>query len=106
MFGATGISVIVCLVLYLRSDRGGDLVVLKKNAVLPICAGVFNGLQNLLVIILASSILSPSLIYPVLCVGGLMITTLSSFFVFKEKMKWWQWLGVLIGTCACGILSI
>jgi drug/metabolite transporter (DMT)-like permease len=55
---------------------------------------------------LATSELSPSLIYPVVAIGGLMLTTVFSAFVFKEKMHWWQWVGVLIGSVAVGILSI
>ena len=47
-----------------------------------------------------------SIIYPVLAVGGLIIVTVFSKYVFKEDMRWWQWVGVIVGTLAVGILSI
>ena len=61
----------------------------KGNIAFPVAAGVTNVLLNLAVIILATSELSPSLIYPVLAVGGLAVTMLFSIFAFKEKLKWW-----------------
>ena len=69
-------------------------------------AGVSNAVLNLLVIALASSSLSPSLIYPVIAVGGLTITTLCSALLFREKLHWRQWLGVFIGIAAVTVLSI
>ncbi len=32
--------------------------------------------------------------------------TIFSLFIFKEKMRWWQCLGVVIGTIAILLLSI
>jgi drug/metabolite transporter (DMT)-like permease len=69
-------------------------------------AGVCNFALNFFVILLASSSLSPSLIYPVMSVGSLACITVASIFLFKEKMKWWQWLGVAIGAMAVTILSL
>jgi drug/metabolite transporter (DMT)-like permease len=69
-------------------------------------AGGLNGFLNLFVILLATSPLSSSLVYPVIGVGSLMITTLFSTFVFKEKMRWWQWIGIITGMAAVAILSL
>ena len=54
----------------------------------------------------ASTDLSPSLIYPVIGVGGLSIVTVFSLLVFKEKMTVRQWLGVAVGAVAVVLLSI
>jgi drug/metabolite transporter (DMT)-like permease len=35
-----------------------------------------------------------------------MIVTIFSKFAFKEKLLWWQWVGVLIGAIAVAVLSI
>ena len=59
-----------------------------------------------ILIILATSPISPSLIYPSLAIGSLMVNIVFSAFVFKEKMRWWQWVGVGIGALATGILSL
>lgn len=106
MLVATGISTLVCLVLYLRSDRRDSAVITRSSWYLPVLAGALNALLNLFVILMATSDLSPSLIYPVLAIGSLIIITILSLLVFKEKMRWWQWLGVLLGIAATGILSI
>ncbi len=106
MMLATGISVVICLIAYLKSDRSDSKEILKRSWYMPISAGTLNGFLNLLVILLATTALSPSLIYPVIGVGSLMITTLFSTLVFKEKMRWWQWIGIVIGMVAVVILSL
>jgi drug/metabolite transporter (DMT)-like permease len=35
-----------------------------------------------------------------------MVNSFFSAFVFKEKMRWWQWVGVAVGAAAVAILSI
>ena len=106
MLVATGVSLLVFFLLYLRSDRSDSRIIAKTSWGLPVTAGVANALLNLLVILLATSPLSPSLIYPTLAVGSLILITLCSLFVFKEKMRPWQWLGVALGVVATGVLSV
>ncbi len=106
MWVASGISVIFCLVVYLKDDHSRFKVIFKSSGYIPIISGVLNGGLNLFVILLATSILSPSLIYPVIGVGGLIIMTLFSTIVFKEKMRWWQWVGIVLGMTSVAILSI
>lgn len=100
------LSAIGCFVIYLFGDKTGHKSMLKKTCAYPISAGACNVLLNLFVMLLATSVLSPSLIYPVIGVGGLMVVTLFSLFVFKEKLKWQQWLGIGVGAIATVLLSI
>ena len=106
MVFAVLISTFICLILYLRSDRKNIQPIPKGNIAFPVAAGVTNVLLNLAVIILATSELSPSLIYPVLAVGGLAVTMLFSIFAFKEKLKWWQWIGIVIGAIAIVLFNV
>ena len=106
MMWAMLFALVVCFALYLKSDKSETKEILKKSWQFPVLSGVFNGVLNLCVILLATSPLSPSLVYPVIAVGGIAVNTVFSAFVFKEKMRWWQWLGVLVGAVAVGILSI
>ena len=106
MFVATGVSAVVFLVTFLRSDKRDAKTVVKTSWYFPVLAGLSNALLNLFVIFMATSTLSPSLIYPTLAVGSLIVVTLFSLFVFKEKMRWWQWIGVVLGVVATGILSL
>ena len=106
MATSTAVGFTVCLVLYLKSDKRDSKEVIRNTGYFPFISGVFNFALNLILIILASTTLSPSLIYPVLAVGSLAITTVFSVFIFKEKMFWWQWIGVFLGAIAVVLLSI
>ena len=90
----------------MKSERSDSKMILKKSWFFPVLAGGLNGILNLLVILLATSTLSPSLIYPVIGVGSLGVTTIFSTVIFKEKMHWWQWVGVAVGAIAVVLLSI
>ncbi len=106
MLFAMGLCAILYLVIYLRSDRSDAKPMLKRSGWVPVCAGVCNLVLNLMAILMASTDLSPSLIYPLIGVGGLSIVTVFSLIVFKEKMSCRQWLGVAIGAVAVILLSL
>ena len=80
--------------------------VLKNSWYFPLGAGVSSALGNLFIVLLASTPLSPNLIYPAVAVGCLAIASAVSAFIFKEKLAWWQWLGILVGALAVTLLSI
>ena len=105
MMLATGISALTAVGIFLKEDKIKAKRVLKGSWYFPVLAGGLNAVLNLFVILLATTPLSPSLIYPVLSIGGLMITILVSAFIFKEKMRWWQWIGIAVGIVAIGLLS-
>lgn len=106
MFVATGISALFCAVLYARSDRSQTRLLFRTSAWLPVISGAGGAVLNLFVILLASTALSPSLIYPVIAVGGIAVNTLFSALVFREKLRWWQWAGVAVGALATWLLSM
>ena len=106
MFFALLFSVLAYLVVYLKSDKSQSLEIIKTSWYAPVLAGIFNFLLNLFVILLVFTNLSSSLIYPVIGVGELAVVAIFSLFVFKEKMYWWQWVGVLVGAVATVLLSI
>ena len=106
MVVAIFIATLACVVLYLRSDRSDNPEMLKTSWFLPVSAGIANVFLNIVVMKMAVSELSPSLIYPVMAVGGLILTTVFSACVLKEKMNRWQWIGIVIGMAATAVLSI
>ena len=106
MLFATGFSALAYLLVYLKSDKTDTPNMLKTSWWIPVCAGVCNLILNVLVMLMALTDLSPHLIYPVIGVGGLVVVTIFSLLVFKEKMRWWQWLGVAVGAVAVVLLSI
>jgi multidrug transporter EmrE-like cation transporter len=100
-------SVIFSLVAYLRSNKSDTKAIVKSFAMaMPVSAGLLNVLLNLFVIILATSPISPSIIYPVIAVGALSVSSVFSLVVFKEKLRWWQWIGFAVGAAAVALLSI
>lgn len=106
MFFATLFSTIVCFFIYLRSDKKDSKIILKRNWWLPVCSGLGNVGLNVFIMLLTLTTLSPSLIYPVLGVGALMLVTLVSTLLFKERLKPLQWLGFLFGATAIVLLSL
>jgi len=106
MMFAIGFSALFYLIIYLKSDRSDTPVMIKRSWWIPVAAGISNMVQNLFVMFMALSDLSPSLIYPVIAVGGLAVVTVFSIFLFKERMRWWQWIGVAVGAASVALLSI
>ena len=106
MLFATGASALVYLFIYLKSDKRDAPTMLKRSLWIPVCAGVCNLILNALVMLMALTDLSPSLIYPVIGVGSLAVVTIFSLLVFKEKMRWRQWIGVAFGAVSVCLLSV
>ncbi len=106
MLFAMGFCTLAYLIIYLRSNKEDTTTMIKTSWWMPVCAGICNLILNVFVMLMAVTDLSPSLIYPVIGVGGLAVVTIFSLLVFKEKMRWWQWLGVAVGMVAVLLLSI
>lgn len=106
MFFAMVLSVLAYLVIFLKSDKRDTKAVLKTSWWMPAASGLCNLFLNVLVMLMAVSTLSPSLIYPVIGLGGLSIVTIFSQVVFKEKMSPAQWCGIATGAVAVLLLSI
>jgi multidrug transporter EmrE-like cation transporter len=56
--------------------------------------------------LIATTSLSSSLVYPVLGVGSLGVVILFSLMAFKEKIRKIQWLGLALGAAAIALLSV
>jgi len=106
MFFATMLSALACMMIYLKSDKSDAINKIKHIWLTPVLAGVCNVILNIFVMLMATTDLSPSFIYPVIGVGGLGIVVIFSLFLFKEKMCWWQWIGIVTGAVAVALLSI
>ena len=107
MFFATFIAAILGFVLYMTSDKSDSKAILKSGAHFSVLSGGLNVAVNFSVMMLATALplLPTSFIYPANAVCSLIITTVFSAVAFKEKLRWWQWIGVAIGILAVGMLS-
>ena len=106
MFFSVLFATLICLISFLISKKPNVKETVKRAWFFPLGAGISSALGNMFVVLLATTTLSPNLIYPTIAVGGLAITSIASAFLFKEKLAWWQWIGVAVGAIAVAILSI
>ncbi|MBR3864938.1 MAG: hypothetical protein IKJ19_07515 [Clostridia bacterium] len=106
MFFGVMLSSVVCLIFFLINKKPYLPELIKSSWVFPLGAGISSAIGNMFVVLLATTSLSPNLIYPAIAVGGLAITSIVSVFLFKEKLAWWQWIGVAVGAVAVTLLSI
>ena len=90
---------------FLRSDRSQTREVVRAGGVWPVLAGGANVAMNVAVILLATTTLPASLIYPAISIGGLAFSTLYSRFVFGERLSAVQWLGMGLGVTATLLLA-
>lgn len=105
MLIAMGVATIIFGGAYIicYKDQGRETA---KSWYLPVSAGLMSAGLNLFIIILATSSLSASLIYPTLASGGLIVVCISAIFIFKEKMRLVGWVGVALGLVATALLSL
>lgn len=106
MVAATFFAVIFCASMCIKDDKTGWKQVFKGSWYFPVLAGSGSATCNLFIIMLASTDMSPSLIYPALAIGGLALTTLVSTVICKDKLRPLQWVGLLIGAVALLFLNI
>ena len=105
MFAMT-VAVAIFVFQYVRSDKTDTSTMLKTSSWIPALSGLSNVAMNVFVMLLATAPISSSIVYPVIAVGGLATVSLFSLFVFKEKLFWWQWLGIVVGAVAVALLSL
>ena len=103
MLGATGSSVIFCLIIYLKGERKKAL---KSTLTLPVIAGISSAFLNVFVLQLILSPIPESVFFPIIGVGGVLLAVLFSVVKYKEKLTPLQWGGLAIGVIAIIFLNI
>ena len=107
MFFATATATLVCLAFALAERKKNTLPrqALAKSFYLPIAAGLGSTLFNLL-LMLTLPLLPSSIIYPAIAVGSVIVTTLFSALVCKERLRTAQWVGLTLGCMALILLNL
>lgn len=106
MFFALIIAALVCVFLFLQARPENPAAIIRSTGYIPAASGVLNMALNLLVILLTATTLPSGLIYPTIGVGGLIMLSLASRFIFQEKLSTRQWIGMGIGIVAVLLLSL
>ena len=64
------------------------------------CVAVNNKLNLYL-----SGVMDSAVFFPIVNGGGLVLTTVAAFLLFKEKLTKKQWVGLIVGICAVVFLA-
>ena len=108
MVTAMALVFVFCLIITLFSaKKNKDEITtnLTKGWYVAIFYGVINALLNLFVM-LSVAYLSPGVVFPVICGGGLILTLLLSVLIFKEKLSRYQVIGFVIGVASIILMNI
>lgn len=106
MLVATCVAAICCMLMSIRSDKKNWAKAFTRYWYYPVIAGASSCICNFFIILMASTWLSPSLIYPAIAIGGLILTTLVSVVTCKEKLTSSQWVGLTVGAVALVFLNL
>lgn len=106
MVMGVAISFLVCLGFLVFGERCRLGEIKKASFVFPIVGGVSSALLNLLILVLISTALSESIIFPGIAVGGLILTILFSILIYKEKINLYRWIGLFVGAISLVFLNL
>lgn len=106
MFFGVFFAAITCFLLALKEPRDNWSVAFKTSWVFPCLAGFGTVLCNVFILLLIKYNMSPVIIYPGVAAGGLMFTILISIACFREKLRFAQWCGLLVGAVALVLLNL
>ena len=106
MLCASALSVGLCALLSRRNPTPRWREIVRDSWYYPAAAGLSSALMNWFVILLASTTLSPSVIYPGQATGGFILTTLISVIFMGEKIRFREGIGLSIGAAALVFLSL
>ena len=92
-----------CFILF--KERGEIIPSVKCGAHLMVLCGLANGLVNLFVMI-ASTIIPNSVMFPLISAGGIVLTWIISVFLYKEKLSMKQNIGLVLGIVSIVFLNL
>ena len=100
------VAIILSMIPAIREDKSDWKGAIRASWYAPLLSGISTMGANGFVVLTLGTDLSPAIIYPVVAVGGLMITTLISLIFFREKLRPMQWVGFGIGAVAILLLNL
>lgn len=99
------LSAFFLTVSFLR-HRQAALVSLRQGWSAMVTNGLCNGTVNLFVMLLVSGGMAASVMFPVLSGGGLILTTLLSVLVYRERLSLPQYIGLAMGTASVVLMNL
>lgn len=105
MIVALIISAVTMGIFALCNEKKQILPNLKAGFWLYTANGIANGIANFLVILLSSR-MAASVMFPVISAGGIVLTFFVSLFFYKERLSKWQILGSALGLVSVIFLNL
>ena len=105
MIIALAMVVVMLLILAFAKERKDMKEFVKAGWVPAISCGVVNGIVNLFVMVL-SGLMAASVMFPLISVGGIVVTYIVSRFYYKESITKSQSIGFVLGLVAIVLLNI
>jgi drug/metabolite transporter (DMT)-like permease len=106
MFAATFFASGLCLLLYMRGKRTKISYLSNNTVFLPVIAGVSSAMLNVFVLLMIKMNFPESVFFPIIGVGGVILTALVSVAIYKEKLNARQWMGFAVGLLAIILLNL
>lgn len=106
MFFGVLCGAVFCALLALREDKKHWKAAIRSSWMFSTLAGSSSALSNVFILLMIQRQMSPSILYPGIAVGGLMITTIISLLCFKERLRPLQWVGLAVGAVALVLLNL
>ena len=106
MFVALMFVTIVLLGISFFYERKDFKTTLRFGTLSASLVGIFNGLNNLLVMIVAEKMIPVFIFFPIVSAGGLIISYILSITLFKERFSTIQKVGILLGMFALIFLNL
>lgn len=105
MIIALAMVVVMLLFFVFAKERKDIKMFINAGWSASISCGIVNGLVNLLVMLL-SGLMAASVMFPLISVGGIVVTYLVSRFYYKESITKSQSVGFVLGLAAIVLLNI
>ncbi|MDD6995545.1 MAG: EamA family transporter [Candidatus Borkfalkiaceae bacterium] len=108
MMVAMAIVFLFCLITIMINFKRNKEVLsinVKKGWWIAVLYALCNALLNLSVMLSVGKI-SPGIVFPVICGGGLILALILSEIVFKEKLSSFQYVGFVLGVVSIVLLNI
>lgn len=105
MIIALSLVFVSLMILSLIKERDNIIPTLKRHWYLALLCGAANGATNLFVILLSPH-MAASIMYPLVSAGGIVLTSLVSIFLYRERLSMLQYIGMVLGIGAIVFLNI
>ncbi len=98
----TFVAVSACALIFEKKEV---LIHIKRGVLLSSIGGAANGAVNLFVMILSLR-MAASVMFPIISAGGIVMASVLSMTVYKEKLSLYQKIGLVLGIFAIVVLNI